>query len=98
MPTAFPVGHGPHTWPFDAENVAANALGDELRQADIIEFDRRVRAMPGVVLVCLPSRMAVVTTDVFVIRSRNSWKACDAHTTPMHSKIDYRPFHPDTVE
>lgn len=74
------------------------ALDDELRRADIIEFDRRVRAMPGVVLVCLSSRMAVATANVFVICSKNSWKVCDAHTTPMHLKIDYRPFHLDSVE
>lgn len=51
VPTALPARRAPHTWPFDMEDVAGNALDDELRQDDIIEFDRRMRAIPGVVLV-----------------------------------------------
>ncbi len=55
VPTPLSARRELHTWPFDMDNIAGNALDDELRQADIIEFDRRMRAFPEAVLVRLLS-------------------------------------------
>ncbi|KJA29383.1 hypothetical protein HYPSUDRAFT_50799 [Hypholoma sublateritium FD-334 SS-4] len=50
VPTPLPVPGEPDTWRHDMEDVAGNALDEELGQPDILEFDRRMRAIPGVVL------------------------------------------------
>ena len=55
VPTPLPVRRGLHAWPFDMDNIAGKALDDELRQADMIELDLRMREFPEVILVCLLS-------------------------------------------
>lgn len=51
VPTPLPARRALHAEPRDEEGTPGNALDEELRQPDIVEFDHRVRMIPGMMLV-----------------------------------------------